>query len=46
MEGFSQNAYGYILEECVHPEIFPPTNIEGSYGAFYPSTFQGEIFLN
>jgi hypothetical protein len=43
MEGFSQNTYGYILEECVHQENFFPTSIEESYGIFCPFAFQGEV---
>jgi len=39
MEGFSQNAYGYILEKCVGLENFFPF-------AFHPFAFQGETHKN
>jgi hypothetical protein len=39
MEDFSQNAYGYTLEECVGLENIFLASVEGSYGAFHPFAF-------
>jgi len=41
MEDFSQNAYGYTLEECVGLENIFLASVEGSYGGFHPFAFEG-----
>jgi hypothetical protein len=42
MEGFSQNAYEYILEKCVGSKNLFHASTKRSYGAFRPFAFQGE----
>ncbi len=42
MEGFSQNAYEYILEKCVGLGNLFLASTKRSYVAFHPFAFQGE----
>jgi hypothetical protein len=46
MEGFSQNAYEYILEKCVGLGNIFLASTKRSYVAFHPFAFQGETQKN